>query len=132
MALYGCETWTLTKEKTLRVNAFEMWLWRRMEKIKWTDKISNEEVLRRVGEERSFVATVTKCKKSWMGHVLRHDCLLKSVIEGRMERQRCRGRKRVAMLDDLKEGSYVVMKRHAQNRNEWKCWLPKTCLVAES
>ena len=60
-------------------------MWRRMEKIKWTDKTSNEEELRHVGEERSLVNTAIKRKKSWIGHVLRHDCLLKSMIEGRME-----------------------------------------------
>src|SRR5687768_2172739 len=50
--LYGCETCTLRKEEIRRLEALEMWLWRRMEKISWTDKISNEEVLKRVGKER--------------------------------------------------------------------------------
>ena len=90
-----------------------------MEKIKWTDKISNEEVVRRVGEERSLVNTVIKRKKSWIGHVLRHDCLLKSVIEGRMEGKRCRGRKRIGILDELTKGcGYDAMKRRADNRPE--------------
>ena len=85
-------------------------------------QVSNEEVLRHVGGERSLVNTVIECKKSWIGHVLRHDCLLKSVIEGRMEGKRCRGRKRIGMLDKLKEGGdYVVMKRRA-----------RTCLRAEN
>ena len=99
----------------------------------WTDKISNEEVLRCVGEHRSLVNTVIKRKKSWIGHVLRHDCLLKTVIEGRMKGKRCRGRKRIGMLDELKEGcGYDVMKRRAENRPKRKCWLPRTRPRAEN
>lgn len=132
VALYGCETWTLRKEEINRLNALEMWLWRRVEKIKWTDKITNEAVLSRVEEERSFVNTVIKRKKAWIGHALRHDSLLMTVLEGRMEGKRCRGRRRIGMLDELIEESYDEMKRRAQNRHAWKCWLPRTCLGAEN
>ena len=52
MALYGCETWTLRKMEIDRLKAFEMWIWRRMEKISWEDKKKNEEVLDAIGEER--------------------------------------------------------------------------------
>ena len=58
VALYGCETWTLRKEEIDRLNALEMWLWRRIEKISRVDKISNVEVLKRVEEERSLVTVV--------------------------------------------------------------------------
>jgi hypothetical protein len=54
----SAETWSLRKEDIRRIEALEMWIWRRMERISWTEKITNEEVLRRVGENRSMVETI--------------------------------------------------------------------------
>jgi hypothetical protein len=131
VALYAAETWTLKKEEVRRLNALEMWLWRRMEKISWTEKKSNDEVLQIVGEERKMVETVIKRKKNWIGHVLRHEGLLREVIEGKMEGKRPRGRPRIGMLEELKEGSYGEMKRRAEDRDSWKCWVPRTCRETE-
>uniref|UniRef100_A0A8D9A6H6 Uncharacterized protein n=1 Tax=Cacopsylla melanoneura TaxID=428564 RepID=A0A8D9A6H6_9HEMI len=65
-----------------------MWLWRRMEGIKWTDKVRNEEVLRRVGEQRSLLKAIRKRKRNWLGHILRRDCLQRRVMEGKIEGER--------------------------------------------
>ena len=73
-----------------------------MEKISWKDKKTNQQVLEIVGERRTLIETITGKKKKWIGHILRRDSLLKEVIEGRMEGQRPKGRRRVMMLDDLK------------------------------
>ena len=126
MALYGCETWTLRLQDRKKLEAFEMWLWRRMERISYTAHTSNVEVLERVGEERKLLTTVWKRKKNWIGHVLRHDSVLKLVIKGRMEGQRGRGWKRIGMLDDLMvDERYAQMKRRAENRDMWKNWIPE-------
>ena len=79
--LYGSETWTLRKEDIRKLEALERWLWRRMEKISWTYKITNEEVLERVGTGRQLINALRNRKKSWIEHVLRGDGLLKEVIE---------------------------------------------------
>ena len=63
VVLYRCETWTVREEEIDRLAAFEMWIWRRMEKISWTEK-SNEEVLRLVGEERCMLDVIGKRKKA--------------------------------------------------------------------
>jgi hypothetical protein len=63
VALYCCETWTMKKEVVEKLNAFEMWVWRRMEKVSWQDKKTNEEVLAAVGEERCFVQAIVKRKR---------------------------------------------------------------------
>ena len=84
VALYGCETWTLRKMEIDRLRAFEMWIWRRMEKVSWEDRKTNEEVLTAVGEERRLIETVEKRKKNWIGHVVRGGGLLKLTLEGRM------------------------------------------------
>jgi hypothetical protein len=85
----------------------EMWCCKRMEKISWTDRVGNEEVLRRVKEERNIVRTVNRGKANWIGHVLCWNCLLKQVIrgeiEGRVEVTRRRGRKGKQLIADIKE-----------------------------
>jgi hypothetical protein len=131
VALYGCETWALRKVDFRRLEALEMWLWRRMEKISWTEKKKNEDVLKDIGEDRVLVKTIVKRKKKWLGHMLRSGGLVKDVLEGRMEGKRPRGRKRIGMFDELMEDSYVDMKRRAENRAEWRVWVPRTCRKAE-
>jgi len=91
VALYGSETWTLRKEDIKRIQAFEMWIWRKMEKISWTAHVSNEEFLSLVNEQRCLVHVIKQRQANWIGHVLRHDCLLKTVLEGKMEGKRTRG-----------------------------------------
>ena len=132
MALYGCETWTMRKEESDRLAAFEMWIWRRMEKVSLNDKKTNEEILTLVEEERCMLEVIAKRKKAWIGHVLRGDGLLKLVIEGRMEGKRPRGRPRIGMMDDIMMGSYGDMKRMALDRDSWRVWVPRTCHVAEN
>src|SRR5688572_23208644 len=86
--LYGSETWTLRKEDILKLEALEMRLWRRMEKISWTDKVTQEDVLRRVGIERQPIYMLRSSKKSWIGHVLGGNGLLKEVLEAQ-QNARC-------------------------------------------
>ena len=59
-----------------------MWSWRRMEKIKWLEKVSNEQVLDRIGEKRTLLNNILRRKANWIGHILRRNCLLHDVIEG--------------------------------------------------
>jgi len=63
----------------------EMWCWRRMEKISWTDHLRNEEVLLRVTEQRNTLHKISKRKAIWIGHNLRKNCLLQRVIEGKIK-----------------------------------------------
>jgi hypothetical protein len=78
-----------------------------MEKISWTDHVRNEEVLLRVNELRNILHEIRKRKAEWIGHILRRNCLLKQVIEGKikgeLEVTRRRGRRRRKLLDDLKD-----------------------------
>lgn len=130
--LYGCETWTLRKDEIRRIEACEMWLWRRLAKVKWSDKKTNEEVLRVVNEKRCIVSKIVNRKKNWIGHVMRGDGLLKDVTEGRMEGKRVRGRRRNGMLEELKKDGYEKMKRDAQNREAWREWKPWTYQMVEN
>jgi hypothetical protein len=107
IALYGAETWTLRAVDQKHLESFEMWCWRRMEKISWTEHVRNEEVLLRVKEQRNILHEIRKRKANWIGHILRRNCLLQRITEGKIQegiqvtgRQERRCRK---LLDDLKE-----------------------------
>src|SRR5579863_120853 len=115
------------KHEIQRLNALEMWIWRRMEKVSYKDRKTNEEVLDMVGEKRSLLETIVRRKKNWIGHILRGEGLLKDVIEGRMEGKPTKRRKRIGMIDELKEESYQDMKQRAKNRVSWRSWIPRTC-----
>jgi hypothetical protein len=96
-----------------------------MEKISWTDRLRNEEVLHRVKEERNIVHTIKRRKANWIGHILRRNCLLKRVIEGklegRIEMKGRRGRRRKQLLDDLKERrGYCKLKEEVLDRTLWR------------
>jgi hypothetical protein len=96
-----------------------------MMEISWTDRVRNEEVLHRVKEESNIVHTIKRRKANWIGHILRRNCLLKHVIEGkidgRIEMRGRRGRRRMQLLDDLKEKrSYWKLKEKALDRTLWR------------
>ena len=85
IALYGAETWTLRAVDQKHLESLEMWCWRRMEKISWIDYVRNEEVLLRVKEQRNILHEIRKRKANWIGHILRRNCLLQRVIEGKIK-----------------------------------------------
>ena len=103
--LYGCETWTLRSKDIKRLKAYEMWTWRRLERISWMDKVTNQEVLMRVGEKRRLMHEISKRKRNWIGHILRRgNCLMRNVMERMVNGNKKRGRKRLTLLCDIKEG----------------------------
>jgi len=125
IALYGSETWTLRTVDQKRLESFEMWCWRRMEKISWTDHMRNKTVLLRVKEQKNILHEIRKRKANWIGHILRRNCLLQRVTEGKIQggievtgRQ---GRRHRKLLDDLKERrGYYHLKEEALDRSMWR------------
>jgi hypothetical protein len=85
IALYGAETWTLRAVDQKHLESSEMWCWRRMKKIIWADHVRNEEALLRVKEQRNILHEISKRKTNWIGHILRRNCLLQRVIEGKIK-----------------------------------------------
>ena len=105
----------------LYLESFEMWVWRRLEGIKWSDKVRNEEVLRRVGEKREILRTIKNRKRNWLGHILIRDCLQRRIKKGKLEGRISRGRKRFEMLTDMLNGrTFEQMKEDAQDRVKWR------------
>ena len=110
MALYGAETWKLRAADQKYLESFEVWCWRRMEKISWTDHVRNEEVLLRVNEQRNILHEIRKRKANWMGHILRRNCLLKQVIEGKIK-----GEMEVARREEEDVRSYWMTLRTGED-----------------
>jgi hypothetical protein len=125
IALYGAETWTLRAVDQKHLESSEMWCWRRMEKISWTDHVRNEEVLLRVKELRNILHEIGKRKANLIGLILRRNCLLQRVIEGKIqggiEVTGRRGRRRRKLLYDRKERrGYSHLKEKALDRTVWR------------
>ena len=95
IALYGAETWIINKSDEKRLEAFEMWEYRKMERISWLDGLTNEEVLERVGEDRKILNIIRKGRGIWMGHASHHEGPIIKVLEGKIQGKRRRGRPRI-------------------------------------
>jgi hypothetical protein len=103
-----------------------------MEKISWTDHVRNEEVLHRVKEERNILHKMKRRKTNWIDHSFSRNCLLKHVIEGKLEGRieitGRRGRRRKQLLDDLKEKRrYGKLKEEALDRTLWRTRFGRGC-----
>ncbi|CAH2210915.1 jg7570 [Pararge aegeria aegeria] len=103
--LYGCEAWTIKEDLRKRIEAFEMWTFRRMLAISWTLKVSNEEVLRRVNQRRELLHTIKIRKVAYLGHVLRHERyeLLQLIMMGKVAGRRGVGRRKKSVSERLVE-----------------------------
>jgi hypothetical protein len=125
IALYGAETWTLQAVEQKHLESFEIWCWRRMKKISWTDHVRNKEVLLRVKKQRNILHEICKRKVKWIGHILCRNCLLQRVIEGKIkggiEVTGRWGRRCGKLLDDLKERrGFSHLKEEALDRTMWR------------
>jgi hypothetical protein len=125
IALYGAENWPLRAVDQKDRGSFEMWCLRRMEKISWTDRVRNEEVLLGVKEQRSILYEIRKRKANWICQILRRNCLLQRVIEGNIkgviEVTGRRGRRCRELLDDLTERlGYSHLKEEALDCTMWR------------
>ena len=121
--LYGVETWTISKISQQRLEALEIWTLRRMLRISWTRRVTNEEVLRSAGTSRSLLDTVRIRKLSFFGHIMRHDSIQRDLIEGMVEGKRGRGRPRLQWSDNSTQWTgltFVDAKRAAQDRRRWR------------
>ena len=99
--LYGCEGWTLKKNIIDKLEAAEMWFLRRMFRIPWTARETNEAILNRAGTGRSLIKTIRRRQLKFLGHTLRSEGLEKCCLLGRVEGRRARGRQRTKYMDSI-------------------------------
>ena len=106
--MYGAENWKLLESEKKYIENFNTWCWGRMEKITWSYRVDNEDVLPRVIEERNNIHTVKRQKVKWIGLILGKNCLLKHIIEGQIGEMERRRRRREQLLDDCKKNEKIL------------------------
>ena len=100
--MYGCESWTVKKAEHRRIDALELWCWRRLLKVPWTAKRSNQSILKEISPECSLEGLMLKLKLQYLGHLMRRvDSLEKILMLGGIEGRRRRGRQRMRLLDGI-------------------------------
>ena len=102
VVMYGCESWTIKKAECWRIDAFELWRWRRLLRVPWTARRSTQSILKEISREYSLERLMLKLKFQYFGHLMqRTDSLEKTLMLGKTECRRRRGRQRMRWLDGI-------------------------------
>ena len=102
VVVYECESWTIKKAECQRIDAFEVWCWRRLLRVPWTARRSNQFILKEISPEYSLEGQMLKLKLQYFGHLMRRtDSLEKTLMLGKIEDRRRRGQERMRWLDGI-------------------------------
>ena len=102
LVTYGCESWAIKKSEHQRIDAFELWCWRRLLRVPWMSRRSNQSILKEISPEYSLEVLMLKLKLQYFGHLMqRTDSFEKTLMLGKIEGRRKRGRQRMRWLDGI-------------------------------
>ena len=101
VVMYGCESWIIRKAEHERIDAFELWCWRRLLRVPWTARRSNQSILKEISLGCSSEGLILKLKFQYFGHLIRTDSFEKTLMLGKIEGRRRRGRQRIRWLNGI-------------------------------
>ena len=110
VVMYGCQIWTVKKAEHQRIDAFELWCWRRLLRVPWTARRSNQSILKEISLGISLEGMMLKLKLQYFGHLMRRtDSLEKTLMLGKIEGRRRRRRQRMRLLDGITDSMDVSL-----------------------